>query len=183
MACLTFFLWNKIVVVISSPKRKSTCWESDWHWRDHHLMCPGQAGGDTGSLQLRLWWVVSKRSAAAIPLSACCRVNQKLEERGIERARERERLSTLTRSQACQSRHESNKGRKGGRRESGSLPVGLTKKRCEDREEVRRRRGENNAEGESCRDHLKGRNVLFFLHALSSVVGYSPTGETNCLLI
>lgn len=35
---------------------------------------------------------------------------------------------------------------------------------------------------EPCRDHLKGKSVLF-LRAASSVVGYSPTRETNCLLI
>lgn len=56
--------------------------------------------------------------------------------------------SSVTRNQTCQSKLRSNKGRKGGKRKNEWLPVGQTKKR--------------RLQGESCREHLKGRIFCCF---------------------
>ena len=61
-------------------------------------------------------------------------------------------------------------------RENNPLPVGNTKR------DVRAGKREKTMQEESCRDHLKRRNVLSLI-VTSSIMGYSPTGETNCLLI
>lgn len=94
---------------------------------------------------------------------------------------------TLTRIHTCQSKQkkQQGEGEKGGRGERNSLPVGRAG-------EMRRQEKESRGVEERTMRRILLRPLereecfiifYFFLHGVSSVLGYSPTGETNCLLI
>lgn len=141
-----------------------------WHWGDRHLNSAAQALLWHEVIPVRLSWVVS--SDPQLPY-----LRQLTVEWDRERGRERKTASLRIDSEL------SIKARKEQREERYKVG-GESNSRERDKEKSGKRSEQEDwtMQRESWRDHFRGLNVLF-LHTAISNVGYSPTGETNCLLI